>query len=94
MPIFALVAGCSAGGPAESPAPIDANDVPPVDYVATAFHVAPADVGADLDGDGVVDNAIAPLGAALDPILADRLATTTSRRCPTGRSWSARSSTR
>jgi hypothetical protein len=55
--------------------PVDLDDAAPINHVVTVFHVADTDVGADLDGDGAVDNAIAPLGVALDALLAERFAT-------------------
>lgn len=67
-----LLAACS---PPDTAAPVDADDVPPVAHVVTAVAVAEAEEGADLDGDGTVDNALAPLGGVLDPIVAERLLT-------------------
>lgn len=53
---------------------VDVVDVGPANQVLTVFHVGAAGEGVDLSGDGVPDNALAPLGLVIDGILADRLA--------------------
>ncbi|GDX80483.1 hypothetical protein LBMAG42_22940 [Deltaproteobacteria bacterium] len=69
----------SAGDTADSGDSADTGDTGPADmvvnYVITAYTVANRGEGFDLDGDGAVDNAVWPLGAVLDPLIAGQIAT-------------------
>jgi hypothetical protein len=74
------VAACSAGDDrasdtdaADTDVAVDVVDVPPANQVLTVFHVGAEGEGVDFSGDGVPDNALAPLGLAVDAILAERL---------------------
>ncbi len=53
---------------------VDVVDVAPANQVLTVFHVGAEGEGVDFSGDGLPDNALAPLGMVIDGILADRLA--------------------
>ena len=68
----ACLAGCTTR---TETVPVDADDTAPVAHVLTTVVVADDTQGADLDGDSTIDNALAPLGAVLDPVVAERLLT-------------------
>lgn len=59
---------------ADTDVAVDVVDVAPANQVLTVFHVGAEGEGVDFSGDGVPDNALAPLALAIDGILADRLA--------------------
>ncbi len=81
--ILALVAACGGGGATQDAGTADAEPVAPWGscepdferaYVATQFRVLGSPAGRDVDGDGDVDNVLAPIADVLSGALADRIA--------------------